>query len=56
MQTCFDIFFIIFFFFIIIVTGLNSYYKCNLVSLATNKFFIDIEKSDFPKLLKEGKI
>jgi hypothetical protein len=36
--------------------NLDSYYKCNLLSLATNKFFIDIEKSDFPKLLKEGKI
>ena len=36
--------------------NLDSYYKCNILSLATHKFFIDIESSDFPKLLKEGKI
>lgn len=36
--------------------NLDSYYKTNILNLATNKFFTDIELSDFPQLLKEGKI
>jgi hypothetical protein len=36
--------------------NLDSYYKANILNLATNKFFTDIELSDFPQLLKEGKI
>jgi hypothetical protein len=35
---------------------LNSYYKLNMVNLMTNKFFTDIELSDFPKLMNENKI
>jgi hypothetical protein len=27
-----------------------------MISLATNTFFTDIELSDFPQLVKEGKI
>jgi hypothetical protein len=36
--------------------NLDPYYKLNMTNLATNKFFTDIELSDFPKLLDEGKI
>lgn len=36
--------------------NLDPYYKLNITNLATNKFFIDIELSDYPKLLEEGKI
>lgn len=35
---------------------LDQYYKSNILNLATNKFFTDIELSYFPKLVKEGKI
>lgn len=35
---------------------LNEIYKKDMIPLATNKFFTDIELSDFPLLLKEGKI
>ncbi|MCJ7800752.1 MAG: hypothetical protein MUP82_00145, partial [Candidatus Marinimicrobia bacterium] len=35
---------------------LDDRFKNNMLSLATNKFFTDIELSDFPKLLEEGKI
>jgi hypothetical protein len=36
--------------------NLDVYYKSNMVNLSTNKFFTDIELSDFPKLVREGKI
>ena len=36
--------------------NLDQYYKLNMTNLATNKFFTDIELSDYPKLLEEGKI
>jgi hypothetical protein len=36
--------------------NLDQYYKLNITNLATDKFFIDIELSDYPKLLEEGKI
>jgi len=36
--------------------NLDMYYKTNMINLATNKFFTDIELSDYPKLLEEGKI
>jgi hypothetical protein len=36
--------------------NLDQYYKLNMINLATNKFFTDIELSDFPKLIEEGKI
>jgi len=36
--------------------NLDMYYKKDLLSIATNKFFTDIELSDFPKWLEEGKI
>jgi len=36
--------------------NLDQYYKLNMTNLATNKFFTDIELSDFPKLIEEGKI
>jgi hypothetical protein len=36
--------------------NLDQYYKLNMINLATNKFFTDIELSDYPKLLEEGKI
>ena len=36
--------------------NLNEIYKTDMIPLATNKFFTDIELSDFPRLLKEGKI
>ena len=35
---------------------LNETYKDNMLYLSTNKFFTDIELSDFPAMLKEGKI
>jgi hypothetical protein len=36
--------------------NLDQIFKTNMVSLATNTFFTDIELSDFPQLVKEGKI
>jgi hypothetical protein len=36
--------------------NLDPYYKLNITNLATNNYFTDIELSDFPKLLEEGKI
>ena len=36
--------------------NLDAYFKSNMLSLATNNFFTDIELSDFPRLLVEGKI
>jgi hypothetical protein len=36
--------------------NLDQRFKTNMVSLATNTFFTDIELSDFPQLIKEGKI
>jgi hypothetical protein len=36
--------------------NLDQYYKSNMINLATNNFFTDIELSDYPKLLEEGKI
>ena len=36
--------------------NLDPYYKSNMIHLETNKFFTDIELSDFPRLLDEGKI
>ena len=36
--------------------NLDQYYKLNMINLATNNFFTDIELSDYPKLLEEGKI
>lgn len=36
--------------------NLDPLYKFNMVNLTTNKFFTDIELSDFPKMLEEGKI
>jgi hypothetical protein len=36
--------------------NLDSQFKTNMLSLATNNFFTDIELSDFPKLLEQGKI
>jgi hypothetical protein len=36
--------------------NLEQRFKTNMVSLATNTFFTDIELSDFPQLVKEGKI
>lgn len=35
---------------------LNPIFKENILSLATNQFFTDIELSDFPKWIEEGKI
>ena len=35
---------------------LDQIYKKDMIPLATNKFFTDIELSDFPRLLEEGKI
>lgn len=35
---------------------LDNRFKINMLSLATNAFFTDIELSDFPRLLREGKI
>jgi hypothetical protein len=36
--------------------NLDPYYKSNMINLSTNKFFTDIELSDFPKLVNSGKI
>ena len=36
--------------------NLDTYFKSNMLSLATNNFFTDIELSDFPKLLEKGRI
>ena len=36
--------------------NLDQRFKTNMVSLATNTIFTDIELSDFPQLIKEGKI
>lgn len=38
--------------------GLNlaPYFKQNMIYLLTNQFFIDIELTDYPKLVEEGKI
>ena len=36
--------------------NLDPYYKQEIVSLATNKYFTDIELSDYNKWLKEGKL
>jgi hypothetical protein len=36
--------------------NLNPQFKNGMLSIATNKFFTDIELSDFPKLLAENKI
>jgi hypothetical protein len=35
---------------------LDDIFKVNIMNIATNKFFTDIELSDFPKLIKECKI
>ena len=35
---------------------LDPAFKINILSLATNLFFTDIELSDFPQMVKEGKI
>lgn len=36
--------------------NLDNIYKINMINLKTNNFFTDIELSDFPKLVIEGKI
>lgn len=36
--------------------NLDSQFKKNILNLATNTIFTDIELSDFPRLLQEGKI
>jgi len=36
--------------------NLDNIYKNNILPLATNKFFTDIELSDFPRLVNENKI
>ena len=36
--------------------NLDPFYKNNMLSLATNKFFTDIELSDYPRLVLEGKL
>jgi hypothetical protein len=36
--------------------NLDPYYKTTMIHLATNNYFTDIELSDFPRLLNEGKI
>ena len=36
--------------------NLDYYFKSRILSLMTNNFFTDIELSDFPKLIKEGKL
>lgn len=36
--------------------NLDQYYKLNMLNLQTNKFFTDIELSDYPKLVEEDKI
>jgi len=35
---------------------LSPYYKNNIMHIKTNEYFTDIELSDFPLLIKEGKI
>lgn len=36
--------------------NLDKIYKLNMVNILTNNYFTDIERSNFPKLLREGKI
>ena len=36
--------------------NLDIIYKKDMMSISTNKFFTDIELSDFPRLVEEGKI
>lgn len=36
--------------------NLDTQFKTNILSLATNNFFTDIELSDFPRMVLEGKI
>jgi hypothetical protein len=36
--------------------NLDERFKTNMLSISTNNFFTDIELSDFPRLLREGKI
>ena len=36
--------------------NLDPFYKNNMLSLATNNFFTDIELSDYPRLISEGKL
>jgi hypothetical protein len=36
--------------------NLDNIYKNNMLPLATNKFFTDIELSDYPLLVEQGKI
>jgi len=36
--------------------NLDQYYKLNMLNLTTNKFFTDIELSDFTQMVQEGKI
>ena len=36
--------------------NLDERFKTNIMSIATNNFFTDIEKSDFPRLIEENKI
>jgi len=36
--------------------NLDQYYKLNMINLATNNFFKDIELSDYSTLLEEGRI
>ena len=36
--------------------NLDPFYKNNMLSLSTNKFFTDIELSDYTRLVSEGKI
>lgn len=36
--------------------NLDQYYKLNMLNLQTNKFFTDIELSDYPKLVEQDKI
>lgn len=36
--------------------NLDLFYKSNMINIASNNYFTDIERSDFPKMLEEGKI
>jgi len=36
--------------------NLDLIYKKDMFAISTNKFFTDIELSDFPRLVEEGKI
>jgi hypothetical protein len=36
--------------------NLSPYFKENMINLLTNKFFTDIELSDYPRLIEEGKL